>query len=121
MDITDHYYLIQAVPKKKIESLLGYTLITILSNADAAPLLLPFVTIGIIDKYFSHNISYSFLDMIDHGGSSAPGNRIHSIAAYTTKAPTISTKKRNREVDGRGKSDTTKLHRQLNRPWAVNG
>jgi len=70
--------------KEKDESLLGYTLITILSNADAAPLLLPFVTIGIIDKYFSHNISYSFLDMIDHGGSSAPGNRIHSIAAYTT-------------------------------------
>jgi len=84
LDITDHYYLIQAVPKKKIESLLGYTLITILSNADAAPLLLPFVTIGIIDKYFSHNISYSFIDMFEHGGSSAPGNHIHSNAGYTT-------------------------------------
>jgi hypothetical protein len=84
LDITDHYYLIQAIPKKKIESLIGYTLITILSNADAAPLLLPFMTIGIIDKYFSHNISYSFVDMFDHGVSSAPGNHIHCIAAYTS-------------------------------------
>lgn len=82
LDLTDYYYLIQAVPKKKIEPLLGYTLTTVLINA--APLLLPFVTIGIIDKYFSHNIYYYFLDMFEHGGSSAPGNRIHSIAAYIT-------------------------------------